>query len=197
MGPVAWGSTETHAIGLIKNNGANINGARIMAGSVNKVILVGNVGKDPEVKTFPSGGKIVEFSVATSERWTDKQSGEKKEKTEWHRVVVRSEPLARVAENYLRKGAKVYIEGQLQTREWQDQSGQKRYSTEVVLSPFKGELTLLDSRGGDGGGAVEDRSGGGYGGGGNGGGYGGGAPARQPQGEKRSFAADLEDDIPF
>jgi single-strand DNA-binding protein len=187
-----------------------------MVGSVNKVILVGNLGRDPEVKTFPSGGKIVEFSIATSERWTDKSSGEKKEKTEWHRVVVRSEALARVAENYLRKGSKVYVEGQLQTREWQDQSGQKRYSTEVVLSPYKGELTILDSRQGGEGGMVEDRSGGGYEGGGNGGyggggygggGYGGGgrsggagagdAPARQPQGEKRSFAADLDDDIPF
>jgi single-strand DNA-binding protein len=170
-----------------------------MAGSVNKVILVGNVGKDPEVKTFPNGGKIVEFSIATSERWNDKQSGEKKEKTEWHRVVIRSEPLGRIAENYVRKGSKVYIEGQLQTREWQDQSGQKRYTTEIVLSPFKGELTLLDSRQG-GGDQMEDRSGGGssYGGTVSGGGYGGGGAApRQVQGEKRSFAADLEDDIPF
>jgi single-strand DNA-binding protein len=175
-----------------------------MAGSVNKVILVGNVGKDPEVKTFPNGGKIVEFSIATSERWNDKQSGEKKEKTEWHRIVVRSEQVARVAENYVRKGSKVYVEGQLQTREWQDQSGQKRYTTEIVISPYKGELTLLDSR--QGGDQIDDRSGGGssYGGGtggggtgGTGGGYGGGAPARQVQGEKRSFAADLEDDIPF
>ena len=185
-----------------------------MVGSVNKVILVGNLGRDPEVKTFPSGGKIVEFSIATSERWTDKQSGEKKEKTEWHRIVVRSEQLARVAENYLRKGSKVYVEGQLQTREWQDQAGQKRYSTEVVLSPYKGELTILDSRqGGADGGMVEDRSYGGGGGGGygDGGGFGGGgggggrvsgaggfgAPARQPAGEKRSFATDLDDDIPF
>jgi single-strand DNA-binding protein len=169
-----------------------------MAGSVNKVILVGNVGKDPEVKTFPSGGKIVEFSLATSERWNDKQSGEKKEKTEWHRIVIRSEPLGRIAENYVRKGSKVYIEGQLQTREWQDQAGQKRYSTEVVLSPFKGELTLLDSR--QGGDQIEDRSGGGgsYGGGNAGGGGNYGSPApRAQQAEKRSFAADLEDDIPF
>lgn len=170
-----------------------------MAGSVNKVILIGNVGKDPEVKTFPNGGKIVEFSIATSERWNDKQSGEKKEKTEWHRVSVKNEALARVAENYVRKGTKVYVEGQLQTREWQDQSGQKRYTTEVVLAPYRGELTLLDSRpGGD---QIEDRSGGGgsysSGNGGNGNnGY--GSPARsQPQAEKRSFAADLEDDIPF
>jgi single-strand DNA-binding protein len=167
-----------------------------MAGSVNKVILVGNVGKDPEVKSFPNGGKIVEFSIATSERWNDKQSGEKKEKTEWHRVSVKNEALARVAENYVRKGSKVYVEGQLQTREWQDQSGQKRYTTEVVLAPYRGELTLLDSR--QGGDQIEDRSGGGSGyGGGNGGGYGGSAPARQSQEPKRSFAADLEDDIPF
>jgi single-strand DNA-binding protein len=164
-----------------------------MAGSVNKVILVGNVGKDPEVKTFPNGGKIVEFSVATSERWTDKQSGEKKEKTEWHRVAVRNEALARVAENYVKKGTKVYLEGQLQTREWTDQSGQKRYTTEVVLAPYRGELTLLDSR--QGGDQVDDRSGGG---GSYGGSNGYGAPAsRAPQAEKRSFAADLEDDIPF
>jgi single-strand DNA-binding protein len=171
-----------------------------MAGSVNKVILVGNVGKDPEVKTFPNGGKIVEFSVATSERWTDKASGEKKEKTEWHRVAVRNEALGRIAENYIRKGTKVYLEGQLQTREWQDQSGQKRYTTEVVLAPYRGELTLLDSRQG-GGDQMEDRSGGGssYGNGNSGGGGGNyGSPAqRQPQAEKRSFAADLEDDIPF
>jgi single-strand DNA-binding protein len=171
-----------------------------MAGSVNKVILVGNVGKDPEVKTFPNGGKIVEFSVATSERWTDKTSGEKKEKTEWHRVAVRNEALARVAENYVRKGTKVYLEGQLQTREWQDQSGQKRYTTEVVLAPYRGELTLLDSRPG-GGDQMEDRSGGGSSysngnSGGGGGNYGSPAPRGQ-QAEKRSFAADLEDDIPF
>jgi single-strand DNA-binding protein len=169
-----------------------------MAGSVNKVILVGNVGKDPEVKTFPNGGKIVDFSIATSERWTDKASGEKKEKTEWHRVSVKNEALARVAENYVRKGSKVYVEGQLQTREWQDQSGQKRFMTEVVLAPYRGELTLLDSR--QGGDQVEDRSGGGasYGGGNSssGGNYGSPAPRGQ-QSEKRSFAADLEDDIPF
>jgi single-strand DNA-binding protein len=169
-----------------------------MAGSINKVILVGNVGKDPEVKTFPSGGKIVEFSIATSERWNDKQSGEKKEKTEWHRIVVKSEQVGRVAENYVRKGSKVYVEGKLETREWQDQSGQKRYTTEIVIGPYKGELTLLDSR--QGGDQMEDRSGGGsaYGGGNSGGGYNSGNSApRQVQGEKRSFAADLEDDIPF
>jgi single-strand DNA-binding protein len=170
-----------------------------MAGSVNKVTLVGNVGKDPEVKTFPNGGKIVEFSLATSERWKDKQSGEQKEKTEWHRIVIRNEAVGRVAENYVRKGSKVYIEGALQTREWADQSGQKRFTTEIVVGPFKGELTLLDSRQG-GGDQLEDRSGGSSYGGGNSGGGGGnyGSPAqRQPQAEKRSFAADLEDDIPF
>jgi single-strand DNA-binding protein len=171
-----------------------------MAGSVNKVILVGNVGKDPEVKTFPSGGKIVEFSVATSERWTDKQSGEKKEKTEWHKVVVKNnDSLAKVVENYVRKGSKVYVEGKIETREWQDQSGQKRYTTEVVIGAYKGELTLLDSR--QGGDQIDDRSGGGssYGGGNSGGGGGNyGSPApRAQQAEKRSFAADLEDDIPF
>jgi single-strand DNA-binding protein len=172
-----------------------------MSGSVNKVMLVGNVGKDPEVKTFQNGGKIVEFSVATSERWNDKQSGEKKEKTEWHRVVVSGENLARVAENYIRKGSKICVEGKLQTREWQDQSGQKRYTTEIAVGPFKGEITLLDSRpSGD---QIEDRSGGSsYGGGNSGGSYGGGnnygSPApRAQQAEKRSFAADLEDDIPF
>lgn len=172
-----------------------------MAGSVNKVILVGNVGKDPEVKSFPNGGKIVEFSVATSERWTDKQSGEKKEKTHWHRVVVKNnDGLSRVVENYVRKGSKVYVEGALENREWQDQSGQKRYTTEIVLGAYKGELTLLDGRQG-GGDQIDDRSGGGgssYGGGNSGGGNNYGSPApRQQQAEKRSFAADLEDDIPF
>jgi single-strand DNA-binding protein len=165
-----------------------------MAGSVNKVILVGNLGKDPEVKSFPNGGKIVEFSIATSERWTDKGSGEKREKTEWHRVSVRNENIARVAENYLRKGSKVYVEGQLQTREWTDQQGQKRYTTEVVLAPYRGELTLLDGREGGGAGA---------GGGGRdmsesyGGGYGGNAGGGRPQQERQSFAADLNDDVPF
>jgi single-strand DNA-binding protein len=174
-----------------------------MAGSVNKVILVGNVGKDPEVKSFPNGGKIVEFSIATSERWNDKQTGEKKEKTEWHRVAVKNnDGLARVAENYIRKGSKVYVEGRLETREWQDQSGQKRYTTEVVVGAYGGTITLLDSR--QGGDQVEDRSSGGgsfggsYGASNSGGGnsYGNAAP-RQAQAEKRSFAADLEDDIPF
>jgi single-strand DNA-binding protein len=167
-----------------------------MAGSVNKVILVGNLGKDPEVKSFPNGGKIVEFSVATSERWTDKASGEKREKTEWHRVSVRNENIARVAENYLRKGSKVYVEGQLQTREWTDQQGQKRYTTEVVLAPYRGELTLLDGREGGGAGAGGGRDmAESYGG--NGGGYGGNAGGGRPQQERQSFAADLNDDVPF
>lgn len=120
-----------------------------MSGSVNKVIILGRVGRDPEVKSFPSGDKIAELSVATSERWTDKQSGERKEKTEWHRVVVRGDGLVRVVENYLRKGAKVYVEGKLQTRKWQDQSGQDRYQTEVVVSAIGGNITLLDGAGGE------------------------------------------------
>lgn len=118
-----------------------------MAGSVNKVILVGNLGKDPEVRTMQSGDKVVNLSLATSESWKDKKSGERKEKTEWHRVVVFNQGLVNVCENYLKKGAKVYIEGQLETRKWTDQSGQEKYSTEIVLRPYRGEITMLDSRG--------------------------------------------------
>ncbi|GHA11123.1 single-stranded DNA-binding protein [Devosia pacifica] len=118
-----------------------------MAGSVNKVILVGNLGADPDVRSLPSGGKVVNMSVATSERWRDRNSGEQRERTEWHRVVIFSEGLARIAEQYLRKGSKVYLEGQLQTRKWQDQSGQDKYSTEIVLQGFNSSLTLLDGRG--------------------------------------------------
>ena len=118
-----------------------------MAGSVNKVILVGNLGADPEVRTMPSGNKVVNLSVATSDSWRDKNSGERKEKTEWHRVVIFSEGLAKVAEQYLKKGSKVYLEGALQTRKWQDQSGQDKYSTEVVLQGFNSNLTMLDGRG--------------------------------------------------
>ena len=121
-----------------------------MAGSVNKVILVGNLGRDPEVRRLGSGDPVVNLRIATSESWKDKQSGERKEKTEWHSVVIFNENLARVAEQYLKKGSKVYIEGQLQTRKWQDQSGQEKYTTEIVLQRFRGELTLLDSRGGGG-----------------------------------------------
>ncbi len=170
-----------------------------MAGSVNKVILVGNLGNDPEVRNLPSGGKVVNLSVATSESWKDRNTGERREKTEWHRVVIFSEGLARVAESYLRKGSKVYIEGQLQTRKWQDQSGQDKYSTEVVLQGFNSNLTLLDGRG-DGGGDTAGYGGdnGGFRGvrdnsGGNGGGGGrrpsANAPAFEPGG--------MDDDIPF
>jgi single-strand DNA-binding protein len=157
-----------------------------MAGSVNKVILVGNLGRDPEIRTMQSGGRVANLSLATSESWRDKASGERKEKTEWHRVVVFNENLVRVCESYLRKGSKVYIEGQIETRKWQDQSGQDRYSTEIVLRPFRGELTMLDARGGGGGGGGSD--GGPDDGPPPSGGRRGGAPAGGP---------DLDDDIPF
>ena len=124
-----------------------------MAGSVNKVILVGNLGRDPEVRSFPSGGKVVSLRVATSENWRDKQTGERKERTEWHSVSIYNDNLTRIAEQYLRKGSKVYLEGQLETRKWQDQSGQDRYTTEVALR-FNGQMTLLDSRGEGGGGRL-------------------------------------------
>ena len=123
-----------------------------MAGSVNKVILVGNLGKDPEVRRMQSGDAVVNFSLATSESWRDKSSGERKEKTEWHRVVIFNKNLAEVAEKYLRKGSKVYIEGALQTRKWTDKDGNEKYSTEVVIQNFRGELTMLDTKGGEGGG---------------------------------------------
>src|SRR3954465_14863971 len=132
-----------------------------MAGSVNKVILVGNLGADPEVRTLPSGNKVVNLLVATSDSWRDKNSGERKEKTEWHRVVIFSEGLAKIAEQYLHKGSKVYLEGQLQTRKWQDQSGQDKYSTEVVLQGFNSALTMLDRAGGGGGEIGSDDMGGG------------------------------------
>src|SRR3954447_25632725 len=122
-----------------------------MAGSVNKVILIGNLGKDPEIRRLGSGEPRVDLSLATSESWKDKATGERKEKTEWHRVVIFNENIARVAEQYLKKGSKVYVEGQLQTRKWQDQSGQEKYSTEVVIQRFRGDLTILDARGGGGG----------------------------------------------
>ncbi|MGL4637097.1 MAG: single-stranded DNA-binding protein [Beijerinckiaceae bacterium] len=178
-----------------------------MAGSVNKVILVGNLGADPEVKRMSSGEPVVNLSIATSESWKDKQTGERKDKTEWHRVVIFNENIAKVAEQYLKKGSTVYIEGQLQTRKWQDKTGADRYSTEIVLQRFRGEMTLLGGRndgggsgggGGDDRGRMEDRSGGGSdfgrsapmerrpssGGGMSGGGMSGGRP-------------DLDDDIPF
>ena len=169
-----------------------------MAGSVNKVIIVGNLGRDPEVRTFQNGGKVVNLNVATSETWRDKASGERKERTEWHRVSILNENLAKIAEQYLKKGSKVYIEGQLETRKWQDQSGAEKYTTEVVLRQFRGELTLLDGReggGGGGGGSSEydpgpsDR-GASSGGGGSGGG-GGFAPAGG------AGSRDMDDEIPF
>ena len=175
-----------------------------MAGSVNKVILIGNLGRDPEVRTFQNGGKVVNLRIATSETWKDRNSGERREKTEWHSVAIFSEPLGRVAEQYLRKGSKVYIEGQLETRKWQDQSGQDRYSTEVVLRPYRSELTMLDGRdggGGGGGGGYGGDSGGGYGGGGgydSGGGYGGGSGGGgSSSGGGGGGGRDLDDEIPF
>ncbi len=171
-----------------------------MAGSVNKVILVGNLGRDPEVRTFQNGGKVCNLRIATSETWKDRTTGERKERTEWHSVAIFSEPLARIAEQYLRKGSKVYLEGQLETRKWQDQSGADRYSTEVVLRPFGGTLTMLDGRndnmgggsGGGGGGYINEPAGGGggYESGSGGGGFSGGDAG----GGGRS---DLDDEIPF
>lgn len=170
-----------------------------MAGSVNKVILVGNLGQDPEIRTFQNGGKIANLRIATSETWKDRNTGERRERTEWHTVVIHSEPLVRVAEQYLKKGSKVYVEGQLETRKWQDQSGADRYSTEVALRPFRSELHMLDSRGGGGGG-------GSYGGGSRGGyddgGYGGGAGGGQSGGQGGSAGGsrggpDFDDEIPF
>jgi single-strand DNA-binding protein len=171
-----------------------------MAGSVNKVILVGNLGKDPESRSFANGGKVVSFSVATSENWKDRNTGERKDKTEWHNVSIFSEGLARVAEQYLKKGSKVYLEGQLETRKWQDQSGNDRYTTDVVLRNFNSSMVLLDGREGGGGGGAQ------------GGGWGGGdrsgsrddAPRGNYQnrgaatgGRPPAFDADLDDDVPF
>ncbi len=165
-----------------------------MAGSVNKVILVGNLGRDPEVRTFQNGGKVCNLRIATSENWKDRNTGERRERTEWHSVAIFSEPLARIAEQYLRKGSKVYIEGQLETRKWQDQSGQDRYTTEIVLRPFTGNLTLLDGRSGDGASSSDGGYGGGYSGGQSGGGYGGGG---QSGGYSGGPGGDIDDDIPF
>ena len=165
-----------------------------MAGSVNKVILIGNLGADPEVRSLPSGGKVVNLRVATTDTWRDKNTGERKEKTEWHRVVIFSEGLCRVAEQYLKKGAKVYLEGALQTRKWQDKDGQDRYSTEVVLQGFNSNLTMLDGRGGAGAGAGSDMGSGDFG-------SPGPTAARRPAmagagggGGKRD---DMDDEIPF
>ena len=158
-----------------------------MAGSVNKVILIGNLGADPEVRTFQNGGQVCNLRVATSETWKDRNTGERREKTEWHSVAIFNENLARLAQQYLRKGSKVYLEGQLETRKWQDQNGNDRYSTEVVLRPYKGEMTFLDGRDGGGGG---------------GGGYGGGAGGSQGGGGGRGDmgpppGGDMDDEIPF
>ena len=162
-----------------------------MAGSVNKVILVGNLGRDPEVKSMQDGRSMVNMSIATSENWRDRQSGERKERTEWHRVVIFNEKLAEVAQKFVRKGSKIYVEGQLSTRKWTDQSGQERYTTEVVIPRFGGALTMLDGRsGGEGGGApaggMDDDMGGSAPPSG-----GGGRPAA------RGGKAELDDDIPF
>jgi len=175
-----------------------------MAGSVNTVILVGNLSKDPEVRTTQDGSKIVNLTLATSETWNDRASGERKERTEWHRVVIFNDRIGEVAEKYLRKGAKVYVEGALQTRKWTDQSGQEKYTTEVVIGRFKGELTMLSGRGEEGGGGG-GASGGGWSGGG--GGSSGGAP-RAGGGARGSSGGgspswdapkrgDLDDEIPF
>jgi single-strand DNA-binding protein len=163
-----------------------------MAGSVNKVILVGNLGRDPEIRSTSGGQRVANMSVATSESWRDKASGERKERTEWHRVVIFNERLVDIVEKYLKKGAKVYLEGALQTRKWSDNSGQERYTTEIVLQNFRGELTMLDgARGGGSGGMAGDQDGG----------YDEAPPAQAQAGgarpERRAPAADLDDEIPF
>ncbi len=189
----------------------------VMAGSVNKVILIGNLGADPEIRRTQDGRPIANLNIATSETWRDRNSGERREKTEWHRVVIFNEGLCKVAEQYLKKGAKVYIEGALQTRKWQDQNGQDKYSTEIVLQGFNSTLTMLDGRG-EGGGSMEGGSRGGRGGGDFGGGYGGDygggddyGQSSSSQGSSRggggsrggssqgggNFSRDLDDDIPF
>lgn len=163
-----------------------------MAGSVNKVILVGNVGNEPEIRTFQNGGRVANLSLATSENWKDKNTGERKDKTEWHRISVTNEGLIKVIENYVHKGSKLYIEGQLETRKWQDQNGNDKYSTEVVLRPYRGELTMLDSRGqsqGQGGGFQDNQSGG----------FDQGAPAQAASQSQAApaNAPEFEDEIPF
>jgi single-strand DNA-binding protein len=155
-----------------------------MSGSVNKVILVGNLGRDPEIRTLNSGDRVANLNLATSETWRDRNSGERKERTEWHRVVIFNDNLVKVAENYLRKGSKIYVEGALQTRKYTDQSGAEKFSTEVVLQKFRGELTMLDGRGDGARGEVEA------------GGYATG-PKAGGSGPKEDFSADLDDEIPF
>jgi single-strand DNA-binding protein len=157
-----------------------------MSGTVNKVILIGNLGRDPEIRTTQDGSKITHLSVATTDTWRDRNSGERRERTEWHRVVIFNDKLGEVAEKYLRKGSKVYLEGSLQTRKWTDQSGQERYTTEVVLQRYRGEMTMLDTRAGGGGGD--------FGGAGGGGGDYGGGGSSSGGGES---AGDLDDEIPF
>jgi single-strand DNA-binding protein len=168
-----------------------------MAGSLNKVMLIGNLGKDPEVRSFQNGGKVCNFSLATSESWKDKNSGERREKTDWHNVAIFNENLVRIAEQYLKKGSKVYIEGSLQTRKWQDQSGADKYTTEVVLQNFNGTLVLLDRAEGGGMGGGQRGGGGGYNQ--DDGGYGGGGGAARGGGASRpsAFDSDLDDDVPF
>ena len=178
-----------------------------MAGSVNKVIIIGNLGADPEVRSFQNGGKVVNLRLATSENWRDKSSGERKEKTEWHSVKITNEALGKIAEQYLKKGSTVYIEGQLETRKWQDQSGADRYTTEIVVKPFRGELTLLGGRDSGGGAQPDERGGdeeysgrssggtsggGASGGGASGSGYGGGRGSATG-----GRASDMDDEIPF
>ncbi len=161
-----------------------------MAGSVNKVILIGNLGKDPEVRSFQSGGKVVSFTLATSENWNDRTSGERKEKTEWHNVVIKNDKLGELAEKYLKKGSKVYLEGKVETRKWTDQSGQDKYTTEIIIPPFRGELTFLSGRedGGAGGGGYQPRER-------------AAAPAKSSSGGSPSWepnkGGDLDDEIPF
>ena len=159
-----------------------------MAGSVNKVILIGNLGADPEIRSLGSGDRVANLRVATSETWRDRTSGERKEKTEWHRVVVFNENIVKVCENYLKKGAKIYVEGALQNRKWTDNAGVEKFSTEVVLQKFRGELTMLDGRGGD------AEQGGGYAGGS--GGF-SSAPRQQSSAPREEFSHDLDDEIPF
>lgn len=164
-----------------------------MAGSVNKVILVGNLGRDPEIRSMQSGEEIAQLSIATSETWRDKASGERKERTEWHRVVIFNENLVKVAKQFLKKGSKVYIEGSLQTRKWTDKDGAEKYTTEVVLQRFRGELTMLDGRGEGGGSGSDD-----YAGGGSSGGFGGGSGGgRSSGGGSPPRRDDLDDEIPF
>ena len=173
-----------------------------MAGSVNKVTLIGNLGRDPEIRTTQDGTKVANLSLATSEQWRDKSSGERREKTEWHRVVVFNDRLVDVIEKYLKKGATIYIEGALQTRKWTDQSGAEKYTTEIVLQKYRGELTMLGGRGGGGGGGSDEMAdtGGSYGGGGGSGGggsYGGGGGGSGGGRSGGGGGSDLDDDIPF